>query len=212
MDHPYSHKMHCRDCGNQYAREYRRRTGGKAGIRLRKQRREQMRQEVEANPNRYRMARGVYADIETGLIYGALFKPIGSSDTSGYTQIDDGCTEDHRAVGAHIVVWESVYGPLPKGREINHVNGIKTDNRIVNLEAVSHQQNILHAYRTGLKSNQGEKHPTHKLTEVDVREIRHLRGNGWTEIDLSIKYSVSRRTINDVVSKKTWAYVKEGNT
>ena len=33
---------------------------------------------------------------------------------------------------------------------INHKNGIKTDNQLANLEWVTHSENMIHAYRTGL--------------------------------------------------------------
>lgn len=44
-----------------------------------------------------------------------------------------------RSIGAHRVAFKYVHGYLPS--EIDHINGIRTDNRIENLRAVSSQEN-----------------------------------------------------------------------
>ena len=39
------------------------------------------------------------------------------------------------------LVYEAFLGPIPEGLEIDHINGIRTDNRLENLRAVSHRAN-----------------------------------------------------------------------
>ena len=42
----------------------------------------------------------------------------------------------------HRFVYEVFKGPIPKFLEIDHINGIKTDNRIKNLQLLNHKQNV----------------------------------------------------------------------
>ena len=42
--------------------------------------------------------------------------------------------------------------------EVNHCNGIKTDNTVENLEWVTHAENVRHCYDTGLCNNKGGNH------------------------------------------------------
>lgn len=42
---------------------------------------------------------------------------------------------------AHRIVWEMHYGKIPEGFEIDHINHIRSDNRIENLRIVSRSEN-----------------------------------------------------------------------
>ena len=52
-------------------------------------------------------------------------------------------------VPVHKLVALTFIGPCPEGHEIDHVNGDFQDNRLVNLEYVTHQENQKRAYDMG---------------------------------------------------------------
>ena len=74
---------------------------------------------------------------ETGeLIRNKNNKLVKSMDSYGYIQVSF-CKKMYKS---HRIIWAIVYGEFPKG-QIDHINGIRHDNRIHNLRDVSQQQN-----------------------------------------------------------------------
>ena len=89
--------------------------------------------------------------------------------------------------------------------EINHINGIKFDNRVENLEWCSHSQNIQHAYDTKLLiPSRGDLQKLSKLTNENVVQIRELSNKGVSKNELADKFHVAKCTICRVVNRATW--------
>lgn len=91
---------------------------------------------------------------------------------------------------------------------INHKNGVKTDNRGVNLEWCSNAQNNQHAIDNGLVSpRRGERHHNAKLNEQAVAEIRAKYKQGARQYQLAATYGVDPSSISHVVNRQNWAHV-----
>lgn len=55
----------------------------------------------------------------------------------------------------------------------------------------------------------GENHWGAKLTEEDVRKIRHLYRQGMIQRELGALFGVDRSKISDILNGKTWVHVKD---
>ena len=64
-------------------------------------------------------------------------KVAGSIDKGGYAQVNLGCG---RVMKLHRLAWFYIYGCWPEG-QIDHINHVRTDNRIVNLRVVDNTGN-----------------------------------------------------------------------
>jgi hypothetical protein len=109
----------------------------------------------------------------------------------------------------HRIVAETfIHNPENK-KEVNHKNGIKHDNRPENLEWVTPSENSIHAFRVLNKSNKGEKQSQHKLTNVDVIDIRvrHINGQGIRSIARCYEDRCSLRNVRNIISRKKWTHI-----
>lgn len=92
--------------------------------------------------------------------------------------------------------------PEPNGElEVNHKNGIKTDNNVDNLEYVTRSENQLHAVRNGLTHQRDRR----KLNNDQVRFVRNTsftckRLSEILGVSVSlISHTRTRRLYKDVV-------------
>lgn len=92
--------------------------------------------------------------------------------------------------------------------QVNHINGIKTDNDFKNLEWVTNSQNIRHSYDVlKNKASKGESSGTNKLKGIDVLDIRARILSGEQQKKIAIEYNVSPSTILKIKKRIIWAHV-----
>lgn len=145
----------------------------------------------------------------------AIMKP--AMDGSGYLRTmlkrdGDGkiaTIKVHRIIGQTFI-------PNPENKpEINHKNGIRTDNRLMNLEWCNHSENIKDSFTQGRSSNKGAKNPAATLTDEQVIEIRknYVYGRrsqhdpGQTKKQIAEQYGVKMSAIKQVILNKTWKHL-----
>lgn len=128
-----------------------------------------------------------------------LDKPIGSVDGRGYLQV----TTPHGNLKLHRVAWFLYYGVWPLGKQIDHINGIKTDNRLENLRLATNQQNSLNS-----RAHKDNFYSHYKGVSFDKRHnkwvarfsSKHL-GYFKTEEEAAISYDKYLRSLNSVYTR-----------
>lgn len=87
------------------------------------------------------------------------------------------------------------------GREVNHKDGVKSNNKLSNLEWSTSHENMEHASKFGLLPA-GERHGMARLTEIQVREILLKKGSSPSK--LAKEYGVSRGAVRGILDGVNW--------
>lgn len=110
--------------------------------------------------------------------------------------------------------WEGAYEVSDSFDEVNHLNGVKSDPRAINLEWTDSEGNHQHAWRTGLRTRKhlpiktGASNGAARLTPAAVEQARAEYATGEISMAaLARKLGIAKRTVFDVLRGRRWSHV-----
>lgn len=109
----------------------------------------------------------------------------------------------------HRLVYEAFRGEIPSDKWINHKDGVKTNNDLLNLELVTRSENEIHAYRVLKRQTpQGEINGNAKLDSESIIQIKAMLDQGVPQKEIAAKFGVTQPRISEIKHGKSWGHVK----
>jgi len=144
-----------------------------------------------------------YPKGRTGKQTGRVLKQI--TDKKGYVRVSLSKNGTRFNTSVHRLVALTFIPNTKNKPQVNHINGIKNDNRIKNLEWCTGSENVIHSIGNNLSNfNYGEKHHMSKLNNKQAIELRNQFEKGESVKDLSKKYNLSVVAIYNIINNKTY--------
>ena len=122
----------------------------------------------------------------------------------GYIRYALNYNGDKRNYSLHRLVAE-MFIPNPEHKpQVNHKDGVKTNNHVENLDWVTDQENVDHAHANGLFNyTTGADNKNSSLSEIQAAKIRLLyKSTNLTQRQIADAYLVSQGTIGSITNKK----------
>lgn len=127
----------------------------------------------------------------------SILKPIDNG--KGYKVVHLSNIKGRRLCLIHRLVM-STFKPTTDNKDVNHMDGAKSNNNISNLEWVTKSENTRHAHRTGLFSSRN------KLSIEQVKEIKLAKDTIKAKV-LAEKFDVQTSIIYKIWTGLLYPYV-----
>lgn len=108
------------------------------------------------------------------------------------------------SVFVHHLVLAAWRGQRPDGLVCDHINAVRTDNRITNLRWVTCPENLRHGFRMGRMDCRPGGRAHSPLDEASAAEIRRRRAEGARLVALAKEFGVSKSTVSRIARGESW--------
>ncbi len=106
-----------------------------------------------------------------------------------------------RSFQVHRLVATAFIANRKNKEQVNHKNGIKSDNRLENLEWATRSENAMHAHKIGMTPRINNS----KLSKHEVIDIKFNCGkDGLDRKHFAKKYNISVANVGYIVTGKRW--------
>lgn len=147
-------------------------------------------------------------DVESGIVYRyrkntSEYRPICVNKLpNGYLQVS---LFAGRGLGkgivtyAHHVVWLYANGEFDEQLQINHINGLRQDNRLDNLELVTPKENIAHSLK--FKPRNYSPYANKTIRNQEIKEIRLLHSLGHSQSAIARSLGLGRLSVRYIIKR-----------
>lgn len=137
---------------------------------------------------------------------GNILKP--ELDRYGYLKLNINVDNKKYTKTVHRLV-AIAFIPNPENKpQVNHINGIKTDNRVENLEWATAKENTVHAYSNGLIHIKcGSEHHNSKYTDKQIHLVCKLLENKIPLKLISYISKMNRGHIINIKNGSIWTHI-----
>lgn len=97
----------------------------------------------------------------------------------------------------------------PENYQVNHKDGIKTNNILSNLEWVTRSENIYHAYKTGLHHIGEDNIHSTISNDTAVKICELLQSGTYTEQQIADILNISTYIVHGIKSGRTWKHISK---
>jgi hypothetical protein len=152
-----------------------------------------------------------YMVNENGSVYSKFRKKIISQrlDKDGYVRVNLYENSKNTTILVHrLVALAFIPNVDDTKKEVNHKDGVKTNNHISNLEWVTSSENQIHAFKIGLQKGQiGESNGYSKYKESDVVKVCAMLILGEPNKNIIKQTGYSRSFVEKIKYGECWTHI-----